>query len=107
MHCGTVAAVVFGVPQIGVSILACQHKEGLCKGVSNATKMICDYALVVDQPVRAYYDKDDGYHCGDSYENPQRLMSMSNFDATRKGRPLCNTNYIKGTKLGMSHNIIS
>lgn len=100
---GMVAAVVFGFPQIGVSILACQHKDRLCKGVSNATKMICDYANVVPQPERAYYNKDDGYHCGFSFEYPQTLISRTNFETARNGRPLCNTgDYIKGNELGMS-----
>ncbi len=101
---GTVAAVVFGVPQIGVSILACQHKDRLCEGVPNATKIICDYASVVDEPVRAYYShRDETYHCGLSYEYPQTLISRTNFETARNGRPLCNTgDYIKGNELGMS-----
>ena len=82
--CVTAAAVafVFGIPQIGVSVVACLRKKQLCDVFSNASKAICDYAYVVPKPADARYNyQKRRYMCGTfSGANSRTLMSTAEFE---------------------------
>jgi hypothetical protein len=105
--CVTAAAVafIFGIPQIGVSVIACLRKEKLCGVFSNASKAICDYASVVPEPVDAQYNyRKRRYMCGTfSTIYSSTLMSTAHFESARNGRSLCGSDFIKGRELGESN----
>ena len=98
-----VVAFVFGIPQIGVSVVACLRRDELCGVLSNASKAVCDYANVVPQPIEAKYNsRRDRYTCSMGV-SPYVLMSTAEFESIRDGRSLCTTDFVRGRQLGESN----